>query len=58
MQDKGTYKIIHVITIRTSGIIPDRVKRTDWATQDFEDIQDNTEQEDSTRTKGQEDRQD
>jgi hypothetical protein len=57
MQDKGTDKSIQVITIRTSGIILDRVKRTAWATQDSEDRQDNTEQEDSTRTKDQEERQ-
>jgi hypothetical protein len=40
MQDKGTDKSIQVITIRTSGIILDRVKRTAWATQDSEDRQD------------------
>jgi hypothetical protein len=39
-KDKGTDKIIQVITMRTSGIILDRVKRTAWATQDSEDRQD------------------
>jgi hypothetical protein len=39
-KDKGADKIIQVITMRTSGIILDRVKRTAWATQDSEDRQD------------------
>jgi hypothetical protein len=34
------------IKTRTSGIMLDRAKRTAWATQDLEDIQDYTEQED------------